>query len=406
MGNTFVRETAVALIEAGLLAEHWTALDWPADERRWAWLPESARRQMRRRRLPDAVKPLAHLRPWRELGRLFGPRLGCSGWAKHEAGWCSADRVMQDLDKRVAKRLRERAGLTGVYLYEDGAADTFAVARERGVRTIYDLPIGHWREARKLLTEEAARRPEWANTLHGNRDSQGKLERKDRELALADEIVVASSFTRATLAQAPGVTGRVTVVPYGASFGTKISPVRQPPRPGVVRVLFVGSLGQRKGVADLLDAVAMLGKGAELTLIGIRPAADCPPLDAALRLHRWIPSCPHEEVLRLMGEHDVLVFPSLFEGFGLVILEAMAQGTPVITTPHTAGPDIITSGRDGLLVPIRDPMAIAHHLELLRRNPDQVAAMGAAAQQTARNWLWAGYRAGISTLARRALGII
>jgi glycosyltransferase involved in cell wall biosynthesis len=95
----------------------------------------------------------------------------------------------------------------------------------------------------------------------------------------------------------------------------------------------------------------------------------------------------------------------LFEGFGLVILEAMAQGTPVITTPHTAGPDILTHGRDGLLVPIRDPVAIAQHLEMLRRNPDQVAAMGEAAQKTARNWLWAGYRQGISTLARRTLGI-
>jgi glycosyltransferase involved in cell wall biosynthesis len=59
-----------------------------------------------------------------------------------------------------------------------------------------------------------------------------------------------------------------------------------------------------------------------------------------------IAGSPHfriHEVLREMQRHDVLVFPSLFEGFGLVIVEAMSQGLPVITTSHTAGPDIIES---------------------------------------------------------------
>ena len=50
-----------------------------------------------------------------------------------------------------------------------------------------------------------------------------------------------------------------------------------------------------------------------------------------------------------MKEHDVLIFPSLFEGFGLVITEAMAQGTPVITTDRTAGPDVISDNENGCL---------------------------------------------------------
>src|SRR5690606_1255034 len=105
----------------------------------------------------------------------------------------------------------------------------FAAARARGVRTFYDLPIGYWRAARELLTEEAERRPEWAATLHGNRDSAAKLERKDRELALADEVVVASSFTRTTLAKAPAFSGRVSVIPYGAP-GTAVGVAGEPVR--------------------------------------------------------------------------------------------------------------------------------------------------------------------------------
>ena len=101
---------------------------------------------------------------------------------------------------------------------------------------------------------------------------------------------------------------------------------------GRLKVLFAGSLGQRKGLSYLLEAVAMLKTSVELTLLGKKTAEGCVPLEDAIRKYRWIPTLNHESVLREMHKHDVLVFPSLFEGFGLVISEAMAQGTPVITT--------------------------------------------------------------------------
>ena len=59
----------------------------------------------------------------------------------------------------------------------------------------------------------------------------------------------------------------------------------------------------------------------------------------------------------------MLVFPSLFEVFGLVITEALSQGLPFITTSHTCGPNMITNGLDGFIVPIRSSDAIAVKLE-------------------------------------------
>jgi glycosyltransferase involved in cell wall biosynthesis len=102
-----------------------------------------------------------------------------------------------------------------------------------------------------------------------------------------------------------------------------------------------------------------------------------------------------------MREHDVLVLPSLFEGVGLVILEAMAQGIPVITTPHTAGPDVITDGADGFIVPIRAPAEIAARLEKLRSDAARAEAMGGAARATAERWTWARYRAGLIEVVGR-----
>src|SRR5206468_9345000 len=98
----------------------------------------------------------------------------------------------------------------------------------------------------------------------------------------------------------------------------------------------------------------------------------------------WIPSLPHQQILKLMHEHDVLVFPSLFEGFGLVITEAMSQGTPVITTERTVGPDIIDHGQNGWIVEAGSTEALQQAIEELIFKPELVAETGLKAIETAR----------------------
>jgi len=140
-----------------------------------------------------------------------------------------------------------------------------------------------------------------------------------------------------------------------------------------------------------------------LTLLGRKAASGCAPLESAVRKYRWLPSLSHDAVLREMQRHDLLVLPSLFEGFGLVILEAMAQGTPVITTDHTAGPDVIENGTDGFLVPIRSAEAIAEKLDLLARDCEGLIAMKSAAQRNAGSFQWESYRDGLVRVAREVM---
>jgi glycosyltransferase involved in cell wall biosynthesis len=108
-------------------------------------------------------------------------------------------------------------------------------------------------------------------------------------------------------------------------------------------------------------------------------------------------------VLAAMASHDVFVFPSLFEGFGLVLLEAMAMGLPIITTPHTAGPDLITDGIEGFIVPIRSADAIAGRLDLLRRNPDLRTDMGERARRRAAEFTWEQYGDSLATCVSSGL---
>jgi len=156
-------------------------------------------------------------------------------------------------------------------------------------------------------------------------------------------------------------------------------------------VLYVGSLGQRKGLSYALDAVESLGAQVSLTLIGRITAPECIPLRAAVSRHRWFETLPHPQILEQMSQHDVLVLPSLFEGYALVISEALSQGLPVIITLNTGGTVAVRDGIEGFIVPIRDSQAIAEHLQQLADNPDQLAAMRQSCLRRAAELSWSRY---------------
>jgi starch synthase len=397
VGSEFVREALLAFDRAGMLSEFWTTISWSQQSAINRMLPESLRKLFGRRSFPESIQSRTRTFPVREALRLLAGAAGIS--SRHETGAFSIDAVFRELDKEVAVRLRKIDKLRAVYAYEDGALQTFQAARELGLRRIYDLPIGYWRVGQRIFAEEAEREPEWAATLTGTLDSTEKLARKDAELRLATGVIVASTFTKQTLTDSP-CTAKIDIVPYGAPPALS-GEVAKPS--GRLRTLFAGSLGQRKGLSYLIKAVEMLQGDAELTLLGRKAAAGCAPLESAVRKYRWLPTLSHSAVLREMQNHDVLVLPSLFEGFGLVILEAMAQGTPAITTDHTAGPDIIENGVDGFIVPIRSAEMIAEKLELLARDQKRLISMKSAAKQKAQSRGWETYRQRLVEVAREVI---
>lgn len=400
--NQNVRQTALALAEAGLLAEFWTCISWRQGGAldRALGISERLRSELRRRSFPPELSPFIRTVPWREWGRQLAGQFRWKSLTKSETGHFSVDAVYSSLDLELARRLTNSAQINAVYAYDGGALETFRAAKARGLTCIYEHPIIYWRKVGELQREEAELHPEWAPTLGALGDSAEKLARKDEELALADLIVTPSSFSRASLADAPGVSAPIRVLPYGTrSLGGNF-PARRPNEK--LRVLFVGALSQAKGLGYLLEAVARLGSKVEFTLVG-RRVSEAIPAPAVLEKYRWIPSLAHDELLREMSRHDVLVLPSLHEGFGLVMSEAMSQRLVVITTPNTGGPDLITDGVDGFIVPIRSADVLEEKLALLAREPDRLATMQAAAQAKAAALTWENYRQGVVRLAREVM---
>ncbi len=400
-GNANLRGVLAGLHGRAMLSGFYTTLGFSRSAPWLRWLPGPVRRQILRRSY-NLPTELIHTRPILEVGRLVSSRITIGGSNRRHRN--SIDRVYFDLDRHLARLItsgRTLEGARAIYGYEDGCRDSFLAARKLGWRTFYELPIGYWRAGRRIAEEEAELQPQWASTWPALDEPPDKLARKDEELALADRVFAASSFTRETLKEAPSNLKTVEIIPYGAPACRSVGPVsRKPGEP--LRALLVGGLSQRKGLSYLFSAVESLGESVRLTLIGRKPAG-CKVLDDHLDRHSWIASLPHEQLIEEMGRHDVLVFPSLFEGFGLVILEAMSQGLPVITTAHTAGPDILTEGSDGFVVPIRSAEGIAGKLSLLYEDPDLLEAMKAQAVVTARQWTWEKYQNRMATALHAAL---
>lgn len=392
-GNANVRASAIGLERAQLLASFYTSI---------ACFPGSVLDSMgnipflseiRRRRFDPVLKPYTHTSPAIELSRLISLRAGFSNFTKHETGIFSIESAMRNIDKKVASTLSKakRNNVSAVYAYEDGALFTFRRARQLGLKCFYDLPIGYWRTGRELLEKEKERWPEWASTIVGFKDSAAKLALKDEEINLADCIFVASNFTARTLKDFPGKLPSVEVIPYGFPAVGNMRSYNYGPNSKALKLLFVGSLSQRKGIADLIAAVENIGPRVALTIIGRKVTNECSALNTALAKHTYIPSLPHHEILKIMRESDVLVFPSLFEGFGLVITEAMSQGTPVITTERTAGPDLIRHGENGWLVEAGTTHALQNTIEEILAHPGLVEEMGTQAYYTASARPWEAY---------------
>jgi glycosyltransferase involved in cell wall biosynthesis len=404
-GNQFVRNLLQALEERGMLGTFHTTLGFPAST--WTrFFPNPIRAECVRRTYPMSRDKL-WARPGRESVRLAAQKLRWPYLNRHEEGWASVDQVYRDLDRAVAGRIQRgssRQKVSGIYGYEDGCLETFRAAKSRGLKCFYDLPIAYWETVQKLLEEEGRRLPEWEPTLVGTRDSPAKLERKTEELALADAVICPSRFVLQSLPPDERKNKRCLVAEFGSPPRNWDAARRSGPDSDKLRVLFAGSLTQRKGLADVFAAIKLLKRhDVELIVMGSLIA----PMEFYRSQYRdftYMSTRPHDEVLKLMQSCDVLVLPSLAEGRALVQQEAMANGLPLIITENTGGEDLIVPGETGFLVPIRSPEKIAEKISWLADHRDSLPGMRVAAIKKADEYPWQRYTDRILSALITSLG--
>ena len=217
-----------------------------------------------------------------------------------------------------------------------------------------------------------------------------EIEALSNESRLADNIIVASSFTKKTLIDQDVSADKITVIPYGVDHSKFPSKKKYDLHDGTIKLLFVGQMIQRKGLSYLFEALKQLNSpNIHLTLIG-RGVIDFTLINEYKKFFNINVkiNLSHSELINEMQNNDLFVFPSLIEGFGHVILEAMSSGLPILCTPNTAGPDIFINGNEGVIVPIRNSDQIAEKIEYFINNKKELAGMGQAATNTAKIFSW------------------
>ncbi len=168
-----------------------------------------------------------------------------------------------------------------------------------------------------------------------------------------------------------------------------------------VNLLFVGYIIQRKGVDTLVRALDILVKSRSMETLILHIVGDterdkdffksvkeyCEK--AGIEDHIVFHGRVSESVLRnLYKNADLFVFPSLWEGFGIVLAEAMSYGLPIVTTNAGAIPYLVKDGRNGFLVPPQDPEELARSIEMLVASPELMADFGEANRKVAAEFSW------------------
>jgi glycosyltransferase involved in cell wall biosynthesis len=174
-------------------------------------------------------------------------------------------------------------------------------------------------------------------------------------------------------------------------------------------ILFCGSWGVMKGVTYLADAFSRLvksGRATNLTILGGAVPEDEIRSAFAPEARRFLTifeRVPEEEVMAAYRVHDVLAFPSTYEGFGMVVVEAMSQRLPVVATPVGCAPSLIIPECTGLLVPPRNPAALAAALERMLTDGNLWARCSAAAFDCVRDMTWTSTAEHTLDVYRRAI---
>jgi len=211
------------------------------------------------------------------------------------------------------------------------------------------------------------------------------IDREEAEYEQADAVTVPSQFAYRSFLAKGFPEAKLRRIPLGVRLEL-FKPEGQPSADSF-DVLFVGSVTVRKGIPYLLQAFQKLRyPGKRLRIVGPIPAEMRPVLAQFDQANvELVGPVPQSDVRRHMSTSHVMVLPSIEDGWGMVMGQAMACGCPVISSDHTGGPDLYSHGVEGLIVPIRSADAIADGLQRLADDPILRQSMSEAALRRVKN---------------------
>jgi glycosyltransferase involved in cell wall biosynthesis len=287
-------------------------------------------------------------------------------------------RVLQRL-KTLSPQRSFQPNAPIVFAYSYAARDIFRYAKQQGWRTVLgQIDPGLVEE--QIVQAEHQQHP----NLSAQNVSAPSTYWQDwqQECALADQIIVNSSWSQQSLLKVGVPEAKISIIPLAYSvpastqaFTRPYPTAFSPKRP--LRVLFLGQIILRKGMAALLEAIQILdNEPIEVWFVGT-PGITPPP---ALRHHpsiRWVGAVSRSSVVQYYQDADLFIFPTLSDGFGLTQLEAQAWKLPLIASSYCG--TVVIDQHNGLRLTEVTGDAIANALRYCLKHPQRLAEFSAHA---------------------------
>lgn len=317
--------------------------------------------------------PPCHVRTIRWHGamtRVLG-KLGATGQPQHMESY-----LHRSFGKWAAGQVRNNADL--IYVFSGVAEEILRLPRQKSSANNWVVRASaHIREQSRLLCEEERRSGQGIE-----KPSAWRVEREEREYGLADRIVVVSSFARESFIQHEVGPDRLMLHLLGVendSFRAEPQAIEArcarilSGRP--LKVLTVGSFTARKGGSDLASIATVLSPSMNFQFVG-----DLPDELRGLREQSngdidFHPRVPQDKLVEFYEAADLFAFPTIEDGSPVVLNQAQAAGLPILTTTNCSGPDLVSEGVTGWVVPIRRPDALIDRLRWCDAHRSELVTM-------------------------------
>lgn len=275
-----------------------------------------------------------------------------------------------------------------VIMYDTTATTCFEYLKKHAphIKRVLDVSISTGRfmkdnfEKDMLLTGDEGHREEseflWNKTVMLDRD---------REIESSQYFLAASNIVKKSLIYCGAKEEQIYIIPYGVDR-EKFSFVSKKEITGTLKLVFVGQVNYRKGIHHICKVVKEMGNAVELFLAG--------PFDSESKIYEKYKNCDNihfcgfvtrDKLAGLYNDCDVFVFPTLGEGYGLVILEALSCGVPCIVSNLAGGDDAIVNGENGFVFNAGDDNDLKKKIEWFIEHPGKIERMSYASRKSVEN---------------------
>ncbi|MBW4646739.1 MAG: glycosyltransferase family 4 protein [Goleter apudmare HA4340-LM2] len=262
-----------------------------------------------------------------------------------------------------------------VHVFSGVAEEIFSSLSGKPVLKTLLRGSAHIRTQFQLLSEEEKR-----TDISINKPSNWMIAREEREYQLADVVVVLSTFAQKSFITQNIPPLKIKILP----LGTQLNKFR-PEQPVIeercyrilhepkLRILMVGTFSYRKGVIYLVDIAKLCSQFCQFKFVGSITREAQELAKKSTRNIEFISKQPQFELPKIYAWADIFIFPTIEDGYAVVLAQAQAAALPILTTENCSGRDIVVEGKTGWILPIRNLESFVNRLQWCHENRQELA---------------------------------